>query len=110
MTKYSLYVHLEAKPGKEQEVADFLIEVHQLQLAAVCFHQPIGAHQFTKACAVEVIYACHVHHYFLVAQVELLANQVTKQGTAFTERDSPDQIHYRDASDLSTCGLEAHCA
>jgi quinol monooxygenase YgiN len=25
MTKYSLYVHLEAKPGKEQEVADFLV-------------------------------------------------------------------------------------
>jgi quinol monooxygenase YgiN len=25
MTKVSLYVHLEAKPGKEQEVADFLI-------------------------------------------------------------------------------------
>ena len=24
MTKYSLYVHLEAKPGKEQAVADFL--------------------------------------------------------------------------------------
>ena len=24
MTKVSLYVHLEAKPGKEQEVADFL--------------------------------------------------------------------------------------
>ena len=26
MTKYSLYVRLEAKPGKEQEVADFLID------------------------------------------------------------------------------------
>jgi quinol monooxygenase YgiN len=25
MTKYSLYVRLEAKPGKEQEVADFLV-------------------------------------------------------------------------------------
>ena len=25
MTKYSLYVHLKAKPGKEQEVADFLV-------------------------------------------------------------------------------------
>ena len=25
MTKCSLYVHLEAKPGKEQEVADFLV-------------------------------------------------------------------------------------
>jgi quinol monooxygenase YgiN len=25
MTKYSLYVQLEAKPGKEQEVADFLV-------------------------------------------------------------------------------------
>ena len=25
MTKVSLYVHLEAKPGKEQEVADFLV-------------------------------------------------------------------------------------
>jgi quinol monooxygenase YgiN len=25
MTKYSLYVRLEAKPGKEQEVADFLM-------------------------------------------------------------------------------------
>jgi hypothetical protein len=24
MTKYALYVHLEAKPGKEQEVAGFL--------------------------------------------------------------------------------------
>ncbi len=24
MTKYALYVHLEAKPGKEQEVAAFL--------------------------------------------------------------------------------------
>jgi quinol monooxygenase YgiN len=25
MAKYSLYVNLEAKPGKEQEVADFLV-------------------------------------------------------------------------------------
>jgi quinol monooxygenase YgiN len=25
MTKYSLYVRLEAKPGKEEEVADFLV-------------------------------------------------------------------------------------
>jgi quinol monooxygenase YgiN len=25
MTKYSLYVRLEAKPGKEQDVADFLV-------------------------------------------------------------------------------------
>jgi quinol monooxygenase YgiN len=25
MTKYALYVRLEAKPGKEQEVADFLV-------------------------------------------------------------------------------------
>jgi quinol monooxygenase YgiN len=25
MTKYSLYVQLEARPGKEQEVADFLV-------------------------------------------------------------------------------------
>ena len=30
MTKYSLYVRLEAKPGKEQEVADFLVSALSL--------------------------------------------------------------------------------
>ena len=30
MTKVSLYVHLEAKPGKEQEVADFLVSALSL--------------------------------------------------------------------------------
>src|ERR1017187_2774324 len=96
------------EPRHLQQVADVLVEVHQLEIAALVAQRGVVHHQFANARAVDMYYASHVKQNLVVAVAHQLLYHLPQLACGLAQAKLSADVHNGHSVHQSSADLNRH--